>query len=122
VVITMAACKRLNIGTQQLLPFFARGWATSLLVTFGTFAGVELGTFVSNVFGAQLTVIAGGLGSTKVDIIVRVSQHLLPLACGSALGIGVLLVVLQLFPRLLGNQVLSMLARFSPRFVSKGQG
>jgi lipopolysaccharide exporter len=111
-VITTAACYRLNIGLRNLLPFFARGWAVSLLVTFGGFAGIELGLFTNTFIGRLFAHV-------KFDFMARASEHLLPLIGGSMFGGGMFLLVLLCFPRLLGNQVLSMLARFNPRFSAK---
>jgi PST family polysaccharide transporter len=119
VVILTAACRRLNIGVRHLLPFFARGWATTLLVTLGSFAGVELGEMLSKAFSAQIITLGGDLAHARLDFIVRASQHLLPLMGGVVFGCGAFVLVLQVFPRLLGHHVLSMLARFSPRFTPK---
>lgn len=121
-VITTAACRRLKIGLQHLLPFFARGWALTLLVAYATFAGIELGEFASACFGAQLAMMVDGIAHVKLDLIVRISQHLLPLMGGAFLGSVMFVLALVRFPRLLGNQVLGMLARFSPRFIPKMQG
>ncbi|SJM94581.1 lipopolysaccharide biosynthesis protein [Crenothrix polyspora] len=117
-VITTAACQRLKIGVRHLSPSFARGWAMTLLVTFGSFAGVELGEWVNTLFSVQLTAMSG---QGARELIARASQHILPLAGGILLGCGVFVVVLQRFSGLLGHHVLGMLARFSPRFVSKIQ-
>ncbi|WP_394754505.1 lipopolysaccharide biosynthesis protein [Crenothrix sp.] len=122
VLITTAACWRLKIKLRHLLPFFARGWAMTLLVAYGTFAGVELGEIAGRCFGAQLTHLGGGMAHVKLDLIVRASLHLLPLMGGVFFGIGMLVLVVWVFPHLLGNQVLGMLARFSPRFTPKLQG
>jgi PST family polysaccharide transporter len=121
-VITTAACRRLKIGGQHLLPFFARGWAVALLVAFGTFAGIELGSIASAFFGAKLAVVEGAMAHIKFDLIIRVSKHLLPWVGGVFLGGGVFVFGVLKFTRVLGNQVLGMLARFSPRFAPKLHG
>lgn len=120
-VITAAACRRLHIGVRHVLPLFARGWAVTLVVTLGTFIGVELGEFASAYFNQQL-IHMGAEANVKLDLVMRIAQHLLPLSGGILFGMGLFVLILWRFPRLLGNQVLGMLARFSPRFAQRIPG
>ena len=119
-VITSAACYCLGIGVRQLLPFLARGWAVSLLVAFGAFAGIEVGLLANALFGAHLLGMGGWLAYAKVDVIARITAHLLPLLAGGLGGLGVYVLILLKYRALLGRQVQGMLGRFSPKFAALG--
>ena len=89
VVITTAACRRLSIGPRDLVAFAIRGVAMVVLSAAATSAGVELGRMAG---ATNLGAVSGGI----------------------LLGCGVLITAPLIYPRLLGEAVIEMLARFSP--------
>jgi lipopolysaccharide exporter len=93
IVITTAACRRLGIVPRDLLAFAMRGTAMALIAAASAFAGVELGRMA---------------GTTHVSALVG----------GTLMGCSVLMTVSVLFPWLLGDTVIEMLGRFSPRLAA----
>lgn len=90
-VIGATACRRLGVGGRELLPILARGVAMMALAAAGARAGIWL--------AAQL------------------APHALLRLLGGGAGGGILLLLAALaWPRLLGAQVVELLARFSPPF------
>jgi len=114
VVITTAACRRLNISALELLPLAIRGIIMISITALGTVSGIKLGGLASVYLDTKFSLIA----HTFVDIninIMAVTTYLFPLLGGVFMGSIILLAAVILFPSLLGNEVHGMLSRFSPR-------
>lgn len=115
VVITTAACRRLSISVRDLLPFAARAIVMMSLTAAGTYSGIKLGTLASIYAGNQLNLVTYAFfAGTGIDFI-KVTAYLLPLLGGASFGLIILLAAAFVFPYLLGEEVVGMLGRFSPR-------
>lgn len=115
-VITTAACRRLNISAFALLPLFIRGVAVTGLVAAGTLGGIKLGVAASVYAETHFDRLAPLVSGINLDInIAAATAYLLPLLGGVFIGGISLLAIMFILPRLLGNEVLGMLNRFSPR-------
>ncbi|SFL84285.1 lipopolysaccharide biosynthesis protein [Rugamonas rubra] len=88
-VVGAAACRRLGIGVADLAPMAGRSVVVVLIATGASLAGGMLGRLAGR-------------------------APMLPLAGGALAGVGVVVLVVLLFPRVLGARVATMLARFSP--------
>ena len=116
VVITTAACRQLCISAIDLFPFAVRGIVMMCLTAASTFCGIKLGVLASIYIGAKLNLITFTFAGINIRFIAATATtHLLPLLGGGFLGMIVLLATVLIFPRLLGDEVIGMLGRFSPR-------
>lgn len=113
-VITTAACRRLNISAMDLFNFAVRGIITMSLTAASTFSGIKLGILGNIYIAIKLGPIAYTFAGININI-SAVTPHLLPLLGGVFFGSLILLATVFIFPRLLGNEVIEMLGRFSPR-------
>lgn len=115
VVVTTAACRLLNISIKDLLPSALRSLVAMSLTAAGTYSGIKLGTVASVYVSSQLGLITQVLFvGINIKFIAAVA-HLMPLLGGVFFGLIILLAVTFIFPYLLGEEVIGMLGRFSPR-------
>jgi lipopolysaccharide exporter len=111
-VITTAACCRLNISILDLLPLAGRGIIMMSIAAAGTLSGIKLGTLASVYADTELSLIVYSFTGIKV---MAVATYLFPLAGGIFMGGIILLTTVLICPRLLGDEVIGILGRFSPR-------
>jgi lipopolysaccharide exporter len=114
IVITIAACRRLSISALDLLPFAIRGIVMMSLTTISTFNGIKFGVLASIYVGTKLSLIAYTFAGINLNFVVA-TTHLIPLLGGVFFVIIILLATILIFPSLLGDEVIGMLGRFSPR-------
>jgi PST family polysaccharide transporter len=114
VVITTAACCRLNISMLDLFPFAIRGIVMMSIAAASTFSGIKLGVLASVYIETKLNLLTYTVAGININF-VAVTTHLLPLLGGAFLGGIILLAIVLGSPRFLGNEVIGMLSRFSPR-------
>lgn len=114
VVITTAACRQLSISALDLFPFAVRGIVMMSLTAASTFSGIKLGVLASVYTDTKLSLLAHTFVGIKINFIA-VTTYLFPLFGGVFMGSLILLASVFIFPRLLGNEVIGMLGRFSPR-------
>ncbi|MFI3156963.1 MAG: lipopolysaccharide biosynthesis protein [Methylococcaceae bacterium] len=115
VVITTAACRRLHISVRDLCPFAIRGIAMMSIAAASTLSGIKLGVFLTVYTDTELSLLAHTFAGININV-TAVTTYLFPLLGGIFMGSLILLATILIFPRLLGNEVLGMLGRFSPRF------
>ena len=112
IVITSAACHRLNIFPRDLLGFAVRGIVMASLAATATFVGAELGRTLW-VAMPSLTAVADVFVGFDVSRITW-GSHLYALLGGTFFGGSVLVTTSLVYPRILGAPVIQMLGRFSP--------
>lgn len=115
VVITTAACRRLSISIRDLFPFAARSIAVMSITAAGTYGGIKLGALASLYAGNQLSLITNAFFVGIHVKFIAALAYLLPLLGGVFFGLIILLAAAFIFPYLLGEEVIGMLGRFSPR-------
>lgn len=114
-VITIAACSRLKITFWELLPLAMRGIFITSLTATATLGGIYLGTLVSHSITTKLKSLL--LNITHHDVnLATTANYLIPFFTGCIAGLAILVATILLFPRLLGDDVIGMLSRFSPKF------
>ncbi|MDP1774314.1 MAG: lipopolysaccharide biosynthesis protein [Methylobacter sp.] len=114
IVITTAACRQVNVSALDLLPFAVRGIVMMGLAAAGTFSGIKLGVLVNIYIDTKFNMIAPTFAGININFI-PVTPYLLPLLGGVFFGGIILLAAIFVSPRLLGDEVIDMLGRFSPR-------
>ena len=77
-----------------------------------TLSGIKLGALASVYADTELSLIAYTFTGIKL---MAVTTYLFPLAGGIFMGGIILLTSVLIFPRLLGDEVIGILGRFSPR-------
>jgi lipopolysaccharide exporter len=114
IIITTAACIQLGISALDLLPHAVRGIVMMAISAAATLGGIKLGEFASIIIATKLKLTAVTFVGFSINL-TTATTYFIPLLGGCFVGISVLLAIALAFPRLLGNEVIGMLGRFSPR-------
>lgn len=115
VVITTAACRQLNVSALDLFPLAVRGIIMMSIAAASTFSGIKLGVLASIYADTNLSLIAHTFTGININMLAAVTTYLLPLLGGVFMGSIILLATVLIFPSLLGDEVVGILGRFSPR-------